>query len=96
MGADERNIAGAADTGGGEASSVGTADVGKSDSLGLEVEELDGLVDGVLSHLTVCSPLATSAGEEAGGRGGDEVVSDERLGVLGVGVLDERSDACEC
>jgi hypothetical protein len=24
------------------------------------------------------------------------VVSDERLGVLGVGVLDERSDACNC
>lgn len=93
MGADEGNVAGAADAVGGEASGVGTADIGESDGLGLQVEELDGLVDGVLSHLSVGSPLSTGAGEETGGRCCDEMASDEGFGVLRVGVLDKRSDA---
>lgn len=95
MGADKRHVARAAHAAGGEAGSAGAADVGKSHGLGLEVEELDGLVDGILSHFTVGGPLTTSAGEETRGRGGDEMASDEGLGVLGVGVLDERSNACE-
>lgn len=94
--ANERNVASAAEARGGEAACVGTADVGERDSLGLELKHLYGLVDSILGHLTVCSPLATGAGEETGWRGGDEVASDEGFGVLRVGVLDERSDACEC
>lgn len=95
VGTDQRNVARAADAAGGEAGSAGAADVGKSHGLGLEVEELDGLVDGVLGHFTVGSPLATGAGEQTGGGCGDEMASDEGLSVLGVGVLDKRSDACE-
>ncbi|KAI6752390.1 hypothetical protein HG530_013759 [Fusarium avenaceum] len=91
VGADEGNVAGAADAVGGEASGVGTADIGESDGSGLDVEELEGLVDGVLSHLSVCGPLSSGAGEEAGGRGCNEVASDEGFGVLRVGVLDESS-----
>lgn len=54
---------------------------------------MDGCVDALLGHLTIRGPFAAGAGEEAGGGDVDEVVADEGLGVLRLGVFDEGSDA---
>lgn len=59
----------------------------------LEVEDFDGLVNRLLRHRPVRRPLSSSDSEQAGLGDVDQVVPDERLGVLRVGVSDERSES---
>ena len=58
----------------------------------LQLEFLDGLVNGLFSHLSVSGPLATGHGKKSRFRGGEQVVSDKtfRLGLLRV--ADKRTD----
>ncbi|GKT76549.1 hypothetical protein ColTof4_08972 [Colletotrichum tofieldiae] len=93
VGTNKGHVGGDALAGGGEGGETGTGDIREGDGLGLELEGLDGLVDGVLGHLAVGGPLAAGAGEEARVGDGDEVGADERFGVLGVGVLDQGADS---
>src|SRR5436305_5432663 len=60
--------------------------------LGLQAEKLNSFVDCVLGHLSVRRPLATCTGKQARIRGCDEVISDQRFCVFGLGVFDKRTD----
>ncbi len=54
---------------------------------------LNALVDSLFSHLTVGCPLSTGNSDEVVVAYGDDVVTSDRLGVLGVGVGDEGTNA---
>lgn len=60
-------------------------------SEGLEVELLDGCVDGFFSHGSVSRPFTTCDRHQPGFRSVDHVVSDKRLSVCRVGVSNQRS-----
>ena len=72
---------------------LGAADQGRvGDGLDGQVKLLDGGVDALLGHLAVGGPLAAGASDESGGRNVDQVVAHEGLGVLGLGVADQRAE----
>lgn len=58
----------------------------------IQVTSLDGSVDSVLSHGTVCRPLATSDGDQLGVAHVNDVVTSQRLSVALVGVRHEWTD----
>ncbi|GKT57296.1 hypothetical protein ColTof3_04635 [Colletotrichum tofieldiae] len=96
VGADEPDLVGLAGAveDGAVVDQLGAADArGVGDGPGPQPELGDGGVDALLGHLAVGRPLAARARQEARGGDVDEVAADEGLGVLGLGVLDERAEA---
>ena len=89
----QRNTLGDAATRSLNTGQASTADIGQSHHRGLQIKCLDGFVDCVLGHLAVGGPFTAGAGQETGRRDADEVVANQGLGVLGLGISDKRSDA---
>ena len=61
-----------------------------------EAVQLDGFVNGLFGHLAVRGPFPASDGEEARVGGGDEVVADKGLGILGFWIADQGADPRPC
>src|ERR1700722_3351297 len=60
--------------------------------LGLQAEKLYGFIDCILCHLSVRRPLAACTGKQTRVRGCDEVISDQRFCIFGLGIFDKRTD----